>query len=261
MAVFLAGCVSQPQGQMTIGPAMLNVARTALEGGSPQMAINVTSAILKSDPQDVEALIDRGDAYYEMADCREALLDYHRALTYSKSAAGAQIGIGRCLMTRNPQEAVSAFAQATKDNPRDAVAFNDLGVAEDEAGNIQNANAAFKQALMIKPSMKAAEVNLGFSLAIGGQPARAQRILAPLAETPDASVKIREDYAAALAISGKTAQARNILQTNMTPGQADTMIAQFQSMASSIDASHAEASMAAGSDTVGSTQGTSKKKN
>ncbi len=247
---------------MTIGPAMLNVARTALEGGSPQMAINVTSAILKSDPHDVEALVDRGDAYYEMEDCREALLDYHRALTYSKSAAGAQIGIGRCSMARNPQVAVSAFVQATKDNPRDPVAFNDLGVAEDEVGNIQKANGAFKRALMIKPSMKAAEVNLGFSLAIGGQPARAQRILAPLAEAPDATIKIREDYAAALAIGGKTAQARNILQTSMTPGRADTMIAQFQSMASSIDASHAEASVAAGAGAVESAaQGASGKKN
>jgi len=241
-AIILAGCVSKPQGKMNIGHSTLNVARTALEGGSPQMAINVTNAVLKSDPHNVEALVDRGDAYYEMDNCRQALIDYHQALAYSPHAAGAQLGIGRCLMRQSPQEAVSAFTKATKDNPQDADAFNDLGVAQDEVGNIAAANAAFERALAIDPSMEAAKVNLGFSLAIGGEPERGQEILAPLAEAPDATPKIRQDYAAALALSGHEEQARNVLQTDMSPAQADKMISQFRLMASQIAASRAASS-------------------
>lgn len=230
----LAGCSGKPPKQIKIGASTLNVATTALAGGDPQMALNVTSAVLKDHPRNVDALVDQGDAYYQMHICEKAVPAYNTALSINPHAAGAQIGLGRCLMNSNPKGAVAAFAAAARDNPRDAKAFNDLGIANDEIGEIPSANQSFRQALAIDPTMRAAKVNYGFSLALGGQPQKAQAILGPLAMAPNATPRIRQDYAAALAIGGNLNQAQSVLTEDMSPEAAQALITQFQTMAAQI---------------------------
>ena len=230
----LGGCGSKPPEQIKIGTSTLNVATTALAGGDPQMALNVTNAVLKDHPRNVAALVDQADAYYEMHLCAKAVPAYNAALSINHHAPGAQIGLGRCLMNSNPKAAVAAFSAAVRDNPRDAKAWSDLGVANDELGNIPAANQAFRKALAIDPAMRAAKVNYGFSLALGGEPQQAQAILEPLAMAPGATPRIREDYAAALAIGGNLNQAQSVLTQDMSPEAAQTLINQFQNMAAQI---------------------------
>ena len=240
---FLAGCAGKPPEQIKIGASTLNVATTALAGGDPQMALNVTNAVLKDHPRNVDALVDQGDAYYEMHICQKAIPAYNTALSINPHTAGAEIGLGRCLMNSNPKGAVAAFTAATQDNPQDAKAFNDLGIANDEIGEIPQANQAFRQALAIDPTMRAAKVNYGFSLALGGEPQKAQAILGPLAMAPNATPRIRQDYAAALAIGGNMNQAQAVLTQDMSPADAQALITQFQNMAAQIATSQQPAAI------------------
>lgn len=226
-ALSLAACSVQPHLAPRIGSNTLNVARTALAGGDPQMALMVTGAVLKSAPDNSEALIDRGDAYYVMNNCSKAEADYRHALRTDQRATSAELGLGRCALTREPRAAAVDFSRATQDDRSNAAAFNDLGVADAEQSRFAEADREFKTALTLDPAMSAASVNLGMSLALGGEPAKAETILGPLARGPAATPRIRADYATALALAGHLAAAHRVLLADMPEDEAQSMVAQL----------------------------------
>jgi Flp pilus assembly protein TadD len=230
VAFMLAGCATGTSHTTAqIGNQTLNVARSALAGGNPQMALTVTNAVLKSSPDDAEALIDRGDAYYLLKNCAQASADYQHALRLAPHAAMAELGVGRCAMAQNPRIAAAAFARATRDAPGNAEAFNDLGIAQASESEFAAAAVSLRQALALDPSLQAARVNLGLALALGGDPAAGETMLGPLVRGPDASPMIRANYATALTLAGHPTAAAKILLVDMPETEAEAMVSQLQS--------------------------------
>ncbi len=223
LALLLASCGGAPSPYTKevnpTGPKTLNVADAAIAGGDPNMALSVTQAILASDPDNVDALIHEGNAYYALQRCPAADAAYELALHYDTKATDAETGLGRCLLKTDPRVAELAFIQAIADDPNNADAENDLGVARDLQGNFAGAVEPYSRALLADPSMTAAEVNLGLSLALSGHGPEALQYLGPLATAPGATAKIREDYAAALLASGRSAEARQVLGIDLPPDQ------------------------------------------
>lgn len=231
LTLILAACaVPMPAKQVEIGNGTLNVARTALAGGNPRMALTVTNAVLKSDPHDVEALIERGDADFSLNDCTGATASYHAALAVAPRAAAAQLGLGRCALQTDPRTAAADFTRATQDAPASFIAFNDLGMAQAEQSNFPAAIAAFRSALAINPSMQAANVNLGMALALGGHPDQAETILGPLARSPASTPMIRADYATALTLAGHSGAALHTLLADMPAVEAQAMVEQMSKL-------------------------------
>ena len=207
----LAGCAAPtssssaagPVPTGTIGPNTLNVADAAIAGGDPGMALSVSQSILSSDPDNVDALVHEGEAYYALGRCPAAQASFQLALNNDPKSAGAETGLGRCMLKFNPAQAETAFLAATQDDPGDAAAWSDLGVARDLQDNFTGAAAAYQQALLADPGSDATAVDLGLSLALSGQGPEALQYLGPLATGPGASPKIREDYAVALIAAGR----------------------------------------------------------
>ncbi|HVE22906.1 MAG TPA: tetratricopeptide repeat protein [Acidocella sp.] len=220
LALLLASCASSHTNAANpAGPSTLNVADAAIAGGDPGMALSVTRAILASAPDNVDALIHEGNAYYALQRCPAADAAYQVALHYDPHATQAQTGLGRCLLKTDPHAAELAFTQALADDPNNADALNDLGIARDLQGNFAGAVVPYSRALLADPSMTAAEVNLGLSLALSGNGPEALQYLGPLATGQGATPKIREDYAAALLASGRQAEARQVLSIDLPPDQ------------------------------------------
>jgi Flp pilus assembly protein TadD len=223
LALFLASCAGAPSASTEaanpIGPTTLNVADAAIAGGDPNMALSVTKAILASAPDNADALIHEGDAYYALQRCPAADAAYELALRHDPKATQAETGLGRCLLKTDPRAAELAFTQAIADDPDNADALNDLGIARDLQGNFAGAAEPYSRALLADPSMTAAEVNLGLSLALSGHGPEALQYLGPLATSPGATPKIREDYAAALLASGRRAEAQQVLSIDLPPDQ------------------------------------------
>jgi Flp pilus assembly protein TadD len=235
----LAGCASHnnnsaamdaPTG--SIGPSTLNVADAAIASGDPSMALSVSQSILATDPDNVDALVHEGQAYYALNRCPASAASFQRALKDDPKSSDAEVGLGRCLLKVNPAQAETAFAAATQDDPGNAAAFSDLGIARDLQGNYTGAAAAYQQSLLLNPGSNATSVNLGLSLALSGQGPEALQYLGPLATGPDATPKIREDYAAALVASGRDDDARQVLAVDMTPDQVDQAMAGYQALIS-----------------------------
>ncbi len=220
----LAGC-AQTGGKTDvapqIGPNTLNVADAAIAGGDPNMALSVSQSILKSDPDNTDALVHEGDAYYALDRCPSAIAAFRLALKYDAKSSPAETGLGRCLLRTDPRAAEEAFMAAVRDDPGNADALNDLGIARDLQGHFSEAVEPYEKALLADPSLTATEVNLGLSLALSGHGAEALQYLGPLAAGQEATPKIREDYAAALIATGRDAQARQVLAVDLPSDKVD----------------------------------------
>jgi Flp pilus assembly protein TadD len=213
-----------------IGHGTLNVADAAIAGGDPSMALSVSQSVLATDPHNVDAMVHEGDAYYALNRCIPAQAAYQMALTNDPKSTAAETGLGRCLLKTDPKSAEQALLAAVQDDPGNAAAYNDLGIARDLEGNFAGAVDPYQHALQADPSLTAAEVNLGLSLALSGNGPEALQYLGPLATGPGATPKIREDYAAALVASGRDTEARSVLAIDLTQDQVNAAMDGFSAV-------------------------------
>ncbi len=233
--LLLASCAQQSPATNAVATAQigtntLNVADAAIAGGDPNMALSVSQSILASDPGNVQALEHEGDAYYALNRCPAAIAAYQLALKHDPKASEAETGQGRCLLKTDPRSAEQAFLRAIQDDPGNANALNDLGIARDLQGNFAGAVEPYQQALLADPSLTAVEVNLGLSLALSGNGPQALQYLGPLATSQQATPKIRQDYAAALVATGRVSEARQVLAVDLPPDQVNSAIAGFTNL-------------------------------
>jgi Flp pilus assembly protein TadD len=246
-SIVLAGCQTQPtKTGVNADPdasgmpmaKILNVADAAIAGGDPKMALAVSQSVLKADPHNISALQHEGDAYYALNLCMSANASYHQVLvqdpTPDEVASQAETGIGRCFLRTDPKAALNVLTTAIKDDPTNADAFNDLGIAYDLSGDPEQAAGPYESALRIDPSMSAAEVNLGMSLVIAGKGNEALQYLGPLATSADANSKVREDYAAALVSVGRIDEATRVLSIDLPPDQVHSAIEGFSSFSENL---------------------------
>ena len=224
-AIALAACSAQ--GQMAGLPGT-NVARAALNGGSPQVALNVTERILASNPNDAESHIIQGEAFTALGQTANAEAAFTTALKLDPGSAEADVGLGRLILGTDPAKAEALFLQALDVQPRDAVAMNDLGIARDLQGRHTQAQEAYRKALGVDPTMEAAQVNLALSLAMSGRGDQAVAMLRGRAEAPGATEQMRHDLAAAMVMAGDRAGAERILSQDLPPDQVARAIAAFE---------------------------------
>jgi Flp pilus assembly protein TadD len=215
---------------------VMNVADAAIAGGDPEMALRVSQSVLATDPHNLDALYHEGAAYYAINRCMDAIAVYKVALTVNPASSNAELGIGRCELKQNAAQAELAFAAAVHDDPGNAKALNDLGIARDLQGNHAGAAGAYQQALLLDPGNVATEVNIGMSLALSGNGDEALQYLGPLATSPEATPKIREDYAAALVAAGRQTEARQVLAIDLTPDQVPPLLNDFSAAIASSQA-------------------------
>jgi Flp pilus assembly protein TadD len=190
----------------------------------------------------VDALVHEGDAYYALNRCPDSEAAYQLALQHDPSSTAAETGLGRCLIKTDPVAAEAALVLAVRDDPGNADALNDLGIARDLQGNFAGAVDPYRKALLAAPGMTAAEVNLGLSLALSGNGPAALQYLGPLATGPGANAKTREDYAAALVAVGRLDEARRVLSVDLPPDQVSSAISGFQAVIANAQAPLAESS-------------------
>lgn len=228
LGITLSSCAgTQQQSDLKLGTSTLNVARSALAGDNPRLALNIANAVLKTNPTNLHALLARGDALYLLDDCTRAAAAYRSVLAHRPRNVDAELGLGRCALQRTPRAAAVNFERAIHDDSMNAVAFNDLGIAEAEQSQFSRAIVTFRKSLSLDSSMRAAKINLGMALALGGHPDRAEIILGPLARDPGATPKIRADYATALVLGGNMKGAEDVLNADMPATEARSMVTQL----------------------------------
>lgn len=239
----LAGCANGGA-QPAAGRIGLGLADSALAGGAPALALQVSKAVLARNPNDVPALLRRGDAYYQLGDYPRAAASYRQALTLQVHSIPALMGLGRVALVTNPAEASARFSEVLALQPTNQAALSDRGVASDLSGLHAEAQNDYRRAIALanadaahgieddaeSGALAATQVDLAVSMAISGRPAAAVRILQPIATSPDASPRVRQDLAMALALDDRADEAARLLLTQMSQAQARSAMAGYQAL-------------------------------
>jgi Flp pilus assembly protein TadD len=215
LALLVAACgVGRSPAETSKADAI--VGETALNAGTPEVALRLSDAALAKDPSDAEALTLRGQALTQLGRLGEARESLRKAVTIAPRNVRALLALGRVQLPVDPADAETDFEAALKQDSQNAAALNDLGIARDLLGHHADAEAAYRGAMAAQPTMAAAQVNLALCLAISGRGGEAIRLIHPLADAPEATRKIKEDYAAVLAMAGERDEARRILSTDLS---------------------------------------------
>ena len=114
---------------------------------------------------------NRGIAYGELGNLRQAISDYDAAIKINPEYAGAYNNRGVAYNELgNLRQAISDYDAAIKINPEYAGAYNNRGVAYNELGNLRQAISDFDRAVEINPEYAEAYNNRGATYgALGDQ--------------------------------------------------------------------------------------------
>ena len=197
----------------------LNVAQAALEGGSGQIALQVSEGVLREHPNDTRAMEIKGDALTLLGDPDQAAAIFQALLAKDPNSIRANIGLGRIRLAKNPAAAEALFQQVLKRDPKETTALNNLGIARDLQGHHAEAQVAYHQVLAVDPNLESAQVNLALSMAMSGHGPEAVRLLQARATQPGAAVKVRHDYAVVLAMAGNRPEAERVLSNDLAPDE------------------------------------------
>ncbi len=225
----LGGCAQDGAGSAA-GLPSLRTGRAALASGAPELSLTICSRLAAGAPNDAAPLVCAGDAAVALGRFNDADTAYTQALLRDARSTPALLGLGRLRLRDDPARAASLFRRALAITPDLAPALNDLGIAQDLQGQHSAAQDSYGAALVADPAMRAAQVNLALSLALGGKPAEAARRLIPLAAGPDASTRERHDLAAVLAMDGRVEEARLLLSPGLAGADLDAAIAGYRAL-------------------------------
>jgi Flp pilus assembly protein TadD len=197
--IALTACGTFQQADTPHAQVTLRVADAAMASGAPDMALRVAQLVLDRQPNNVDAIVAKGDALYAMSVPDQARDAYRSAVALDANNVAAQIGLGRTLVRADPQGAENHFLAALARQPDSVVALNNLGIARDLQGRHAEAQQAYRKALAIAPEMADVKTNLGLSLALAGQANQAVQVPQPIGTASDATALKRADLAVAQA--------------------------------------------------------------
>ena len=202
--IALTACGTFQQADTPHAQVTLRVADAAMASGAPDMALRVAQLVLDRDPNNVEAIVAKGNALYAMNVPDQARDAYRTAVILDVNSVAAQIGLGRTLVRSDPHSAETHFLAALATQLDSVVALNNLGIARDLQGHHAEAQQAYRQALALAPEMADVKTNLGLSLALAGHGNQAVQVLQPIGTAPDATALKRAELAVAVAQAANT---------------------------------------------------------
>jgi tetratricopeptide (TPR) repeat protein len=150
--------------------AHFNLATTLSAQGRLEEAVAHFRAALAADAGYVSARVNLGQALARLGRTEEAMAQYQAALATDPAAQDARTNLAALLIEQgHPEEAVAMLHDVLTAAPGLAEAHYHLGMAlEKSGGDSAVAEAAFREAVRLKPELAAAHLALGNDLARRG---------------------------------------------------------------------------------------------
>jgi serine/threonine-protein kinase len=143
----------------------------------------------------------------------EEAVRFHTAALAIRPGPGAYYNLGNALQaTGQVDEAIAAFRQAIELQPDFALAYNNLGDALQSKGQTDEAIAAFRRAVRLRPSWATAHANLGFALYAQGELEAAHTAY-------QQALRLRPDFAGVYTNLGLLLRARGELRASLAAYQ------------------------------------------
>ncbi|MBY8825972.1 tetratricopeptide repeat protein [Sphingomonas colocasiae] len=172
---------------------------------------------LSSDPQNVRALIEAGNAALALDDTNGALGFFARAEEIDPRNGRIKTGLARAmLMTERPREALKLFNDAVGLGIAEAEIAGDRGLAYDLRGDTRRAQRDYQTALRHRQDAEVTR-RLALSYAIGGDREQAMQTLDPLLRIQDRAAWRARAFIMAIGgdLEGANGVARTVMPANL----------------------------------------------
>ncbi len=220
----LTACQQKPASLVSGNGASIQAARDALNEGEAGTSLAIAKGVLSSQPGNVAALAQAGDAEAVLGDRLAADADYRQALARSPGDVRARLGQGKMQLRDDPHAAEATFRAVLAGSPRDPSVLNDLGYVLDLQERHTEAQGYYQQAITLDPGRISSRVNLALSLALSGQAARAEAMMRDIAASASVTPRVRADFALAQVMAGHDQDAVGTLGSDLTPAETQAAI-------------------------------------
>ncbi|HWE47844.1 MAG TPA: tetratricopeptide repeat protein [Caulobacteraceae bacterium] len=178
------------------------------------------------DPQDITAGLKLSASLRAIGRNEEAATAAEHVLVLHPGNVDGLIELARSDIAADQGfYAIDPAQRAAAAAPKDWRPQSLLGVAYDQVGRIEDARAAWEQALKLSPNNPAVLSNLAMSWFATGDAAKAEPLLRTAVAQPGATLQERQNLALVIGMQGRMAEAEEILRTDLPPELASQNIA------------------------------------
>lgn len=212
-------------------PALMRIGAAAHAGGDLATAVGLYRKAAEIDPSAPAPFVALGNTLLEMGQVNEAIVAYNSALARSETDPEALRGVARAyLLSGKPELAGQPLSVAFKRTPDDPKLLQLIGVADDFAGQHEEAQARYRRGLELMPRDPGLSLNLALSLALTANYAEAVGLLRPIATSPTASPRERQTLALIYGLQGDNRAAEQIARHDLDPQSVQRNLAYYESL-------------------------------
>ncbi len=219
-------------GGMPVGyPTLMRLGAAAHAGGDLATAVGIYRRAAAIEPRHAAPFVAAGNTLLEMRQVNEAIVAYNSALARTENDGEALRGLARAyLLTGKPELAGQPLAVAFKQTPDDPKLLQLIGVADDFAGQHEEAQARYRRGLELLPRDPALSLNLALSLALTANYAEAVAILGPIAVAVTSSPRERQTMALIFGLQGNHREAERMARLDLDPQAVQRNLAYYESL-------------------------------
>lgn len=210
---------------------LMRLGAAAHAGGDLATAVGMFRRAAELDGQAVAPLVAAGNALLEMGRVNEAIVAYNEGLVRNDQDSEALRGLARAyLMTGKAELAGHPLAVAYKETPNDPKLLQLIGVADDFAGQHEEAQARYRRGLELLPRDPGLSMDLALSLALTGNYPEAIAILQPVAMAVTSSPRERQTLALIYGLAGDRGEAERVARLDLDPQSVQHNLAYYDNL-------------------------------
>jgi Flp pilus assembly protein TadD len=209
--------LSQSQAAVT-----LRLARASRAADDLTSAISLYRQAASIKPVDPALMVELGDTLLEAKAYDDAIDVYSQIEANATVRTSALIGLAKAeIALAEPAKALKNLDLAQGSQPKDPRVLINRGVALDLLERHADAQACYRAVLATTPRHLSARNNLALSLALSGQFPEALDIITPMARSPGAPPRIRQNLAVIYGLMGKRDEAAALSRKDLDPATAE----------------------------------------
>ncbi|WP_426042221.1 tetratricopeptide repeat protein [Brevundimonas sp. TWP2-3-4b1] len=219
----LTGPASAQTGQAAAPRVAATAEQRAAYGRLDPLARSVFwSREVEVNPADPVAGVKLAEALRQLGQHEQAATVAQQVLVTQPQNVDAMLEIGRAHIARGQAfYGIAALEQAKALAPGDWRPLSLLGVAYQQVRRVEDARAAWNEALRLSPDNAEVMNNAAMAQMTGGDPAGAETLLRRAVAQPNASLQMRLNLAMALGLQGRIPEAEQIIRRDLPPEAAE----------------------------------------
>jgi Flp pilus assembly protein TadD len=210
---------------------LMRLGAAAHGAGDLATAVGLYRRAASLAPGQPAPFVAAGNTLLEMGQVNEAIISFNSALERNSHDAEGLRGLARAyLRSGKPELAGQPLSVAYQQTPDDPKLLQLIGVADDFAGQHEEAQARYRRGLELLPFDPGLTLNLAMSLALTGNYPQAVALLRPIATGPASSPRERQTLALIYALQGNRATAEQLMRRDLDPQSAQRNLAYFDTL-------------------------------